>query len=393
MIPFFIYLKDMLSKDTEIVITCAPKISSFLAEEVRSHGYEVVKQEGKSVITKGSIEDCYYLNLHLRTANRVMLLIEKFDAPTEKELYSAIKKIEWEEIIPIAGFFAITSYVFNDTIKDTRFANLRVKDAVVDRFYEKMNRRPNSGNSYDKTVLFLHWFENKASIYLDTSGETISKHGYRERPFKAPLMESLACAMIMASGWDKKSPFINPMCGSGTLAIEAALIAMNYAPGLFRDNFGFMHVKGYDSTLWSQLKSAALLKIDKSKMPTIVASDHSDDAMSCAIVNAKRADVKRFIKFQECDFKETNIPEEPGTIILNPEYGERLGKESELGDTYMEIGDFFKQSCTNYTGFVFTGNMSLAKRIGLTAAEKIDFNNGRIDCRMFKYEMYEGSKK
>src|SRR5690606_14132978 len=210
----------------------------------------------------------------------------------------------------------------------------------------------------------LYWKEDQAEIFLDTSGETLSKHGYRKLPGKAPMLEALAAGVIMASKWDRKSPFINPMCGSGTLAIEAALLATNKSPGLFRMNYGFMHILGYDEQVFfaerRKLKDQAV-KTDVK----IIASDISSEAIDAARRNAKTAGVDLLIDFQICDFAETAVPAEPGVIVFNPEYGERLGVHAKLEATYKRMGDFMKQECKGYYGYIFTGNPDLAKKIGL----------------------------
>ena len=207
------------------------------------------------------------------------------------------------------------------------------------------------------------------------------------------MLEALAAGTIYASGWDKKSNFVNPMCGSGTLAIEAALMATNRAPGLLRMNYGFMHILGYDEEVFLTerrlLKEQVIKQIDFK----IIASDISEDAIDISIKNAMTAGVDHLIEFRECDFSETEIPEGKGVVMFNPEYGERLGEQSELEVTYKRIGDFMKQKCKGYSGFIFTGNPDLAKKIGLKASKKIEFYNGKLDCRLLQYELYDGSKR
>ncbi|RYY07169.1 MAG: class I SAM-dependent RNA methyltransferase, partial [Sphingobacteriaceae bacterium] len=273
------------------------------------------------------------------------------------------------------------------------FANVKVKDAVVDRIKDKKGIRPNSGPEWNKTVLHLYWHESQADIFLDTSGETLSKHGYRKIPGKAPMLEALATSTILASNWDQKSTFINPMCGSGTLAIEAALLATNKRPGLFRMNYAFMHILGYDEQVFfterRKLKDISKKEIDFK----ILASDISEDAVSISQNNAKTAGVDHLITFQVCDFAETEVPEQPGVVFFNPEYGERLGVHTKLEATYKRVGDFLKTDCKGYRGYVFTGNPELAKKVGLKAARKIEFFNGKLDCRLMEYELYDGSKR
>jgi putative N6-adenine-specific DNA methylase len=283
--------------------------------------------------------------------------------------------------------------VDNETITTPLFANLKVKDAIVDRIKEKKEIRPNTGPEANKAVIHLYWKENDAEIFIDTSGETLAKHGYRKIPGKAPMLEALAAGTIMATGWDKKSSFVVPMCGSGTLAIEAALLACDKNPGLFRMNYSFMHIIGYEEEVFfterRKLKDQAKREIDFK----IVATDISEDAIDISIKNARTAGVDHLIDFSVCDFADTEVPEESGVVMFNPEYGERLGVHSKLEATYKRIGDFMKQNCKGYRGYIFTGNPDLAKKIGLRADRRIEFYNGKLDCRLLEYELYEGSKR
>ncbi|MEQ9425849.1 MAG: class I SAM-dependent RNA methyltransferase [Cyclobacteriaceae bacterium] len=382
-----------MSEKSEIVITCPPRQSWVLANEVKSLGYDQIEENRQGVVLFGTMEDCMRLNLHLRTASRVLFLIKKLTAVHPDILYKELKKLPWEKLIPMDGYFSINSFVNNDFIRDNRFANLRVKDAIVDRIQEKASRRPNSGPDQDRTVLFLHWVRDEVAIFFDTSGETIAKHGYRKFPHKAPLSESLAASLILATNWNSQSIFVNPMCGSGTLAIEAALIASNTPPGLDRKNFGFMHLNDYDPTIWNSLRRKALDQVREDGFPKIIATDISGRALEAAQKNAKIAGVDKMIDFWKGPFQKTIIPEGEGVVILNPEYGERMGEEEELESIYRAIGDFFKNKCAGKMGYIFTGNMNLAKKVGLRAKRRLEFFNAKIDCRLLEYELYQGSKK
>jgi 23S rRNA G2445 N2-methylase RlmL len=364
-----------------------------LTEEIKSLGFKVINSDHLSIETEGTFDDTMYLNLHLRTANKVLFHLKSFRAPHPDILYKEIVNIDWQDYIRSDGYMSINGYVKNDYIKDTRFANVRVKDAIVDKIQKTKGRRPDSGPDQSKTMIYLYWRDDQASIYIDTSGETISKHGYRKMPYKAPMSESLAAATILASKWDKKSSFINPMCGSGTIAIEAALLAINKAPGLMRDNFGFMHVSLYDERVWEKYRKEAEEKVEQSIDFKIIASDNSNLALNAAKANAESAQVDHLIEFEQADFKECTLPEEPGVIMMNPEYGLRLGEEEELEQVYSDIGDFFKKRAQGYMGYVFTGNLDLAKRVGLKAKRRIELYNAKIDARLLEYELYAGTKK
>lgn len=375
----------------KILITCPKGVVPFLTKEVTDAGYSVTGTLPAAVALNGTLNDCIRLNLRLRTANRVLWLVQEFSVNDPDDLYRKIHRIPWENILEADTYLSIASHVEHPLIDNTMFANQKCKDAVVDRLREQTGRRPATGPGKDKAVLFLFWRGTDAAVYIDTSGESIARHGYRKIPFKAPLQEGLAAALIMATAWDVRSHFINPMCGSGTLAIEAALMALNRYPGLYRDNFGFMHVKGYDREAYKAARESLLPLHEINSR--IIATDKDPEAIRAARKNAVTAGVEKYIEFSTCGFSDTPVPEGNGVVILNPEYGERMGEIPDLEITYKAIGDFFKQKCKGYTGYIFTGNPELAKKIGLKAKKKTAFFNADIECRLMEYELYEGSRR
>lgn len=384
---------NLFTSKSKIVVTCPKRMSVWLKTELQELGYTELEESHMSVSLTGTMADCMNLNLFLRTGHSVLFQIKEFYAKTPDDLYKEMVQIPWEKYIDTNGYFSVTSFSDNPEIVDSRFPNLKCKDAIADRISSKKGSRPNSGPERNKTVINLHWKENRAAVYLDTSGETIAKHGYRKIPFKAPLQESLAAALLLASKWNRNSTFINPMCGSGTLVIEAALLAQKRAPGLLRSNFGFMHVLGFDPEPWEALRREARLAANRKIDFKIIASDLNEDALQAAKRNAATAGVDHLIDFIHCDFRETPVPEKPGIVMINPEYGERLGEVAELQSIYKEIGDFFKKKCGGYMGYVFTGNLDLGKQVGLKPKRKIEFYNSKIDCRLLEFELYSGSRK
>jgi len=384
---------QVFNNPSKVIITCNNRLASYLQKEVQDLGFSIARSFSTGVELKASLTECIKLNLNLRCASQILYSIKSFEAKNADDLYREVAAIGWEDLIDFNGYVSINSNVNNESITTPLFANLKVKDAIADRIKARKGLRPNSGPDLSRTVIHLYWQENQAEIYIDSSGETLAKHGYRKHPGKAPMLEALASGVIYATKWDMKSPFVNPMCGSGTLAIEAALIASNRKPGLFRMNYAFMHILGYDEEVFFEERRLLKAAIHKNIQAKIVASDISAEAVEISINNAKTAGVDTLIDFTVCDFKETNIPEGNGVVVFNPEYGERLGVHSKLEITYKEIGDFLKGSCKGYLGYVFTGNPELAKKIGLRAARKIEFYNGRLDCRLMEYELYEGSKR
>jgi putative N6-adenine-specific DNA methylase len=380
-------------KKSRIVITCAKGVPPFLKQEILSVGFPALSAGMAEVETEGTMEDTQRLNLLIRTGQRVLYLLESFSARTPEDLYKRVSRISWEDYIPEDSYFSVTSSVFNPTIKDSRFANVKCKDAIVDRIKEKRGRRPDTGPERDKIVVHLYWKGNICQVFLDTSGEPLSRREYRMIPLKAPMQETLASAVVLATGWTGDGNLINPMCGSGTLAIEATSIALGRAPGLLRSNFGFMHLKGFDDSFWKTLRRKTRAAAKEKLNGRIIATDISQQAVEAAKKNAMTAGVERFIEFGVCNFSETPVPDGGGVVILNPEYGERLGEVAELKEIYIRIGNFLKKKCQRYRGYVFTGNLDLAKKVGLRTNRRIIFFNGPIECRLLEYDLYEGSRK
>jgi putative N6-adenine-specific DNA methylase len=394
LLPIFASTMQLFKITSRIIVTCSNRLSPFLQQEIVELGFTPIRVFKTGVELKGTLEDCMRLNLNLRCASQVLFSINEFAARNAEELYNHLLHLEWEDIIAADGYFSITSNVDNDTINNSLFANVKVKDAIADRFRNRTGQRPNSGPELDKVVIHLYWKEDVAEIFIDTSGETLSKHGYRKIPGKAPMLEALAAATLLATKWDRKSPFINPMCGSSTLAIEAALLATHRMPGLFRNNYAFMHLVGFDFDLYTVQRKKLAEAIINVRDLKIIATDISSDAVNISKINAAAAGVEDLIEFAIGDFATTPIPaDQSGVIYFNPEYGDRLGVEAELEITYGRIGDFMKQQCKGYTGYIFTGNLELAKKIGLKPKRRIEFYTSKIDCRLFEYELYAGTKR
>ena len=376
-----------------ITITCPKRLAPWLELEVKELGFEIDETFITGLRLTGTVNDCIKLNLNLRCASQVLYSLKSFKAENADDIYQQAVDFPWEEILPESGYFSITSNVNNPTINNSMFANLRVKDALVDRLRDKHGVRPQTGSELSGAVIHLFWKNEDAEIFIDTSGDSLARHGYRKIPGQAPMLEGLAAATILATRWDKVSPFVNPMCGSGTVAIEAAMLATNRRPGLFRTNYAFMHLREYNENVY--LKEDGLLEEQIKELPglRIIATDYNEKAVENAKKNAIAAGVSKLIEFKVCDFAQTEIPETPGVVYFNPEYGERLGDINELEQTYRRIGDFLKQKCGGYYGYVFTGNLELAKKIGLKAKRRIEFYTSTIDCRLLEYELYTGTRQ
>jgi putative N6-adenine-specific DNA methylase len=383
------------TQKSKILITCPKGIPPWLAEELHALGFPVIEEGEAAVETEGTLSDTMPLNLHLRTGHRVLYLVADLPAENPEGLYRGLRDIPWEEILYERGehaYLSITSTVDTPSINDARYVNQKAKDAIVDRMQEKCGLRPDSGPNRDRAVVHVFWRGSGVSLYLDTSGEPLSRRGYRKIPLQAPMQETLAAAVILATGWNGRCGFVNPMCGSGTLAIEAALFAQGKAPGLLRSNYGFIHLRGFEPAAWRSVRAQAHAT-QKETAARIIATDIDPRAVTAARQNARTAGVEERIEFSVCPFTETPIPERSGVVVLNPPYGERTGEISSLIGLYQGIGDFFKKRCGGHRGYIFTGNATLGKQVGLRTKRRISFYNGEIECRLLEYELYEGSRR
>ncbi len=390
-----------------IILSCAKELSQWTEKEVRALGYEPVEVTENTVVVRGAMRDVMRLNLQLRTAHRVLVPLLRADCYNIRDLYELAYSIDWENLLEADGYFSVSSIVHNHTIRDTRIPSLYTKDAIADRMREKCQRRPDSGGENIGAAVFVYWERNEVIIYLDTSGEPLSKRGYRKIPGSAPMQETLAAACLMALDWKGDRPFVSPMCGSGTPAIEAAMLAMNKAPGALKSHFAFQSIKGYTRILpgekaprvaprqkagatpeqiWKEMLLDAKTAERREGIPAIIATDISPEAVGNAQINAHAAGVFDAIEFVPCDFAQTPIPDAKGTIFFNPEYGIRLGTYEELAPIYARMGEFMRAKCAGWQGSVITGSPELAKCIDLIYQKRVPFFNGPIDCRLFIYD-------
>ncbi len=400
-------MKLWTDQNYPIILSCAKELSQWTEKEVRALGYEPVEVTENTVVVRGAMRDVMRLNLQLRTAHRVLVPLLRADCYNIRDLYELAYSIDWENLLEADGYFSVSSIVHNHTIRDTRIPSLYTKDAIADRMREKCQRRPDSGGENIGAAVFVYWERNEVIIYLDTSGEPLSKRGYRKIPGSAPMQETLAAACLMALDWKGDRPFVSPMCGSGTPAIEAAMLAMNKAPGALKSHFAFQSIKGYTRILpgekaprvaprqkagatpeqiWKEMLLDAKAAERREGIPAIIATDISPEAVGNAQINAHAAGVFDAIEFMPCDFAQTPIPDAKGTIFFNPEYGIRLGTYEELAPIYARMGEFMREKCAGWQGSVITGSPELAKCIDLIYQKRVPFFNGPIDCRLFIYD-------
>lgn len=380
-----------------MIVTCNRGLAPAVEQEILGLGYRPIRVFHTGVELIGTLNDCIRLNLNLRCASQVMFSVEEFCCSHPDDLYEATVKIPWETWLDESGYFTVHCNVSHPTIRSSMFASVKVKDAIVDRMRQTTGRRPNSGAELLGAVIYLFWRGSTAEVFFDTSGQTLARHGYRIHPGKAPMVEALAAGIILASKWDRSGPLVNPMCGSGTIAIEAALIATGRVPGLIRHEYSFAHIKGFDPQWLVRQRGLLNSQVVESNDLRIVASDIDKEAVKIAKANAIKAGVDKYIQFSVCDFAKTALSygdtDKQAVVIFNPEYGQRLGDETELVATYKRIGDFMKQECGGYFGYVFTGNLELAKKIGLKTKRRIEFATAQIDCRLLEFELYKGTRR
>ncbi len=360
-----------------------------LVKEIEGIGGKNILPGRRAVTFNGSLKHIYRANYYFRTAIRVLREINRFTFTNVDDFYKKCRSIQWGEIMNETHDFAVFSIVSNSKdFRNSMFASLKVKDAIVDTFRIKTGVRPNVNTIDPDIILNVHIAQNRCIISVDSSGESLHKRGYRIASGNAPLSEVLAAGMVMLSGWDGTSDFIDPMCGSGTLPIEAALIATNTPPGKFRKEFAFEKWDDFNMDLFTSVAEEA--KPTQFKK-TIYASDISQKNMGYAKANARNARVFNTIKFETTDFKKLELKTNGATLMINPPYGERLIEKNLVG-LYETIGERFKHKFPGNEAWVLSSSIGLMKHIGLKPAKKQELFNGALPCTFRKYELFQGKR-
>jgi len=366
-------------------------LEKVLSEELTQLGAKNISIAKRAVYFEGDEELFYTANLSLRTCLRILKPIKRFKAADANVLYDNVLKYNWHKIISSKDTFSIDSVVNSEYFKHSKYAALKVKDAIVDQIRNVEGKRPSVDVENPTYRINVHIEKNNCTISLDSSGESLHKRGYRLSGETAPLNEVLAAGMIKLSGWDGNSNFIDPMCGSGTLVIEAALLAQNIAPNLNRKYFGFMNWESFDENLFKKVKQK-LFSEQKEFNSKIIGNDVSKFAIQAAKVNAERAGVINSISFFNKNFANLQHNLESGIVITNPPYGERL-KHDDIIQFYKKIGDTLKQNFTGFDVWILSANKEALKQIGLRTSRKLMLYNGALECKFHNYKMYKGSKK
>ncbi len=374
----------------ELAATCSRGFEHVLADEIRRLAASNVT-EGRGVVTfRGGLETIYRVNLWSRTAIRVLIRLAARHVTCRDDIYAMARQVEWQRWLSVRDTFAVETAGRTPVLTHSGFAALLVKDAIVDDFRERTGRRPSVDRSRPSVRIRLHLSARESSILIDTSGQPLSRRGYRRYGGAAPLSESLAAGMLLLAGYDGTRPFLDPMCGSGTIAAEAALIASNTAPGLYR-RFAVERLPCHDARMLAGIRAAA----ERSRRdPTvqISASDCDATILTAARRNFERARLNRWISLTHRDFEDLELPGENTLIVFNPPYGHRLDGRGELTSLYRKIGDTLKQRAQGATAWILVGSGELARSIGLHASARIILFNGPLECRFLRFDLYAGSR-
>lgn len=365
-------------------------LEEIVAKELQTLGATKIEPLNRAVRFYGDQKLLYKANLHLRTALKVLKPLSQFMIRDDRDLYKKMQRIDWEQYLSKKGTLAIEATVNGDFFTHSQYVALKSKDAIVDQFRENYGIRPSIDLDNPDLRINIHIKDRTCSVSLDSSSTSLGKRGYRQAQALAPMSEVLAAGIIAISGWDKKTDLLDPMCGSGTFAIEAAMLACNMAPGRLR-KFGFEYWKDFDSELLKTVKDEAEKQIQEPKCK-IYGSDIDRRAADISTSNSQIAQVEKYIKFKQQDFINTEEHFENGIILINPPYGERLKEEDEIIPFYQEIGTHMKHHCEGCEAWIISSNIRALKFIGLRPSRKIRLFNGPLDCRLHKFELFKGKK-
>ncbi|MCB9017434.1 MAG: RNA methyltransferase [Prevotellaceae bacterium] len=378
----------METEKFELIAKTFQGLEEVLAKELINLGADEVEILRRGVRFKGDIEMMYKANLYCRTALRILKPIYKFEAQDADEVYDKIKLFNWESWMDNSKTFAVDAVVFSDNFKHSKFLAYRVKDAIADYFNHKTGKRPSVRIVNPDVQINIHIAQDQCTLSIDSSGEILSKRGYREVQTEAPINEALAAGMLLLAGWDGQSDLIDPMCGSGTIVIEAALIAQNIAPGIYRtQGFAFEKWPDFDQELFDRLYNDD--SQEREFEHKIYGSDISPRAIEIAEANVKRAGVARCVTLKTSPFQQLSKPAEKAMLVFNPPYGERLAADCEL---YSMIGSKLKRDYTDMEAWIITPPTEASEKIGLHPSRKFELLNGSIECEFRKYELFSGRR-
>ncbi len=375
------------------IVTVSKGLEDVVSHELKAMGLAVLDVSPGIVAFKGKKEDAWRANLWLRAGRRVLLPIGSFMAGSAETLYEGARNLPWPDVLSLDRTFAVEATVKDSPFNHSGFVALKVKDAVADAFRKRSGRRPDVDRRDPDVGIVVHVAGRTCTVSLDLSGGPLHKRGYRVKSVSAPLNETLAAGMLLTAGFDGRRPFADPFCGSGTILIEAALIASRTAPGLLRTGpFGFQRWPDFDEKVWTKIRSEAEKSVVRPAFP-LYGSDRSKGAVKAAEVNAAQAVVDPWVRLECRDVRDFGPRGKHGLIVTNPPYGDHAGADEDLPALYGALGDVLKQRCGGWTACVLTGSTALGKCVGLHAKRRIRLFNGPMECRMLVYELYSGTRK
>ena len=374
-----------------LFVTCPRGLEAPLSQELEQLKCQDIRAVDGGVACKGGMEQVYRINLHSRTASRVLLRLTKSGYRNEQDIYKAAKNIRWMDWFDLEQTFKVKVEGKRAQVKSLDFVGLKIKDAVCDVFRDACGARPSVGKIRPDIRIHAFIDERDIQIFIDTSGEALFKRGYRQDTGEAPMRENLAAGLLLLAGYDGTQPFQDPFCGSGTIVIEAAWIATRRAPGLMR-RFGFEKLKNFDAALWKKLQHEAETQIRPASAP-ISGSDNDRHMIRAAVANAQAAEVDTFVRFEVKDAQDTRPNGEGGILISNPPYGVRLAEVQALQALYPQLGAWLKQHYAGWLAGMFTGDRDMPKFMRLSPKRKIPLYNGNLDCRLFLMDMVKGSNR
>jgi putative N6-adenine-specific DNA methylase len=362
-----------------------------LADELRPLGASGIRELKRAVAFDGDTEILYRANYELRTALRILVPIHSFPAYNERNYYEAIREIDWSEFMRVDDTLAVDAIAQGDVFRHSQYVGLMTKDAIVDQFRDRYNRRPSVNTVAPTLRINVHVQGTHCDISLDASGDSLHRRNYRRDTVEAPLNEVLAAGMILLSGWNGRGPFVDPMCGSGTLPVEAAMLATRTPPQQKRESFGFFKWPDFNRKLWETVKKEADTKIQPFEFP-ILASDKDARARNATSINVMSAGLENVVRVEKIPYEKLLPPEIPGVLIANPPYDERL-KMDDIAAFYKGIGDRLKQHWAGWDAWLISSNRDALKHVGLRPSRRITLFNGALECSFQKFELYEGTKK
>ncbi len=372
-------------------LTCPRGLEEVTKNQISNYINTSIIIDKGGVHFTGSLKDMYLINLHSRTGMRLLKNLFTFSINKPQDLYKSIYSLNWKKIIAIQKTFSIKTKLKTNLFTNSSATSLKIKDAIVDNIRKEFGKRPSIDKQNPDIGLFIFINDNNISIYLNTTGAPLFKRGYRTQIHKAALNESLAAGLVLLSNWNKKDNFYDIMCGSGTIPIEAAMIAYKIAPGLFRNNFAFKGFDDFNKTLWNKLINNAKENINLKDEIQIFGSDHIKDNIELSTNSSQKIGIENNIKFSISNINNIKVQDSSGTVIINPPYGNRIGDNSKIHSLYRNLGDIFKKKFSGYDAYIFSGNLDAIKSVGLRSKKRIILKNGTIDCRLVYYPMTAGN--